>query len=239
MPECVASWIEHKDPQKIVQIQQELIAIYENDFAKHHGKVNSGRILMVFRSVVSQLVKENRKFIYGCIKEGARAREFEEAIEWLVSAGMLNRVNNVSKAEHPLPAFERVNHFKIYLFDTGLLKFMAGIDNEAILLKSEYQFKGALAENFVLQQVKDLFAIEPRFYAEDSSCEIDFVIQNRTNIIPLEVKSGESVKSPSLKSYISKHKPTCAIRYSKKCYQKSGEITNLPLYLARKTPLFL
>lgn len=139
MPECVASWIKYKDPSKISRIQRELIEVYENDFSKHNGKVNSGRILMVFRSIVSQLAKPNEKFMYGAVREGGRARDFEEAIEWLVSAGMLNRVYNVSKMEHPLSAFDRLDQFKLFLFDTGLLKHMAGIDNSAILLKKDYQ----------------------------------------------------------------------------------------------------
>ncbi|MEG0369320.1 MAG: AAA family ATPase, partial [Hungatella sp.] len=109
MPECVSSWAKHKDPQKIAQIQKELITIYENDFAKHNGKVNSGRLLLVFRSIVSQLAKDNEKFVYGCVREGARAREFEDAIEWLVSAGMLSRIYNVSKPEHPLSAFDQLS----------------------------------------------------------------------------------------------------------------------------------
>ena len=108
----------------------------------------------MFRSIVSQLAKSNEKFIYGCIKDGARAREYEDAIEWLVSAGMLNRVYNVSKPEHPLKTFDKLNYFKLFLFDTDLLKHMAGIDNSAILLKSDYQYKGALTENYVLQQLK-------------------------------------------------------------------------------------
>ena len=234
LPECVVSWICNKDPQKIQQIQNELITIYENDFAKHHGKVNSGRILLVFRSIVSQLAKGNEKFIYGCIKEGARAREFEEAIEWLVSAGMLNRVYNVSKPEHPLPAFDQLNYFKLFLFDTGLLKHMAGIDNSAILLKSEYQFKGALTENFVLQQLRGQFTVEPRFFA-DGRNEIDFLIQKGTDIIPVEVKSGEEKSAVSFKSYIKNRQPQTAIRYSKRGYVTDGDITNLPLYLAGMT----
>ncbi|MCH5257998.1 MAG: ATP-binding protein, partial [Lachnospiraceae bacterium] len=152
MPECVSSWTAYKDPKAIDRIQRELIQVYENDFSKHNGKVNSGRILMVFRSIVSQLAKSNEKFMYGAVREGGRARDFEEAIEWLVSAGMLNRVYNVSKAEHPLSAFDRLDCFKLFVFDTGLLKSMAGIDNSAILLKSDYQFKGQLTENYVLQQ---------------------------------------------------------------------------------------
>lgn len=154
MPECVASWIKYKDPERISSIQRELIEIYENDFSKHNGKVNSGRILMVFRSIVSQLAKPNEKFMYGAVREGGRARDFEEAIEWLVSAGMLNRVCNVSKMEHPLSAFDKPDQFKLFVFDTGLLKHMAGIDNAAILLKADYQFKGPLTENYVLQQLR-------------------------------------------------------------------------------------
>jgi len=234
LPECVASWIRHKDPQKIRQIQNELVTIYENDFAKHSGKVNSGRILLVFRSIVSQLAKGSEKFIYGCIKEGARAREFEEAIEWLVSAGMLNRVYNVSKPEHPLKAFDRLDYFKLFMFDVGLLKYMAGIDNAAILLKSDYQFKGALTENFVLQQLRGQFDVEPRFYA-DGRGEIDFLLQNGTEIIPVEVKGGEDKSAASFKSYIKSRQPQTAIRYSKRGYAKDGAITNLPLYLAGAT----
>ena len=238
LPECVASWIRYKDPQRIRQIQNELIAIYENDFAKHNGKVNSGRILLVFRSIVSQLAKGNEKFIYGCLKEGARAREFEEAIEWLVSAGMLNRVYNVSKPEHPLKAFDQLNYFKLYLFDTGLLKHMAGVDNAAVLLKSDYQFKGALTENFVLQQLRGQFEVEPRFYA-DGRGEIDFLMQNGLEIIPVEVKGGEDKSAASFKSYIKGRAPQTAIRYSKRGYSKDGDITNLPLYLATITKEFI
>jgi len=108
MPECVVSWIKYKDPARVSRIQKELIEVYENDFSKHNGKVNSGRILMVFRSIVSQLAKSNEKFMYSAVREGARARDFEEAIEWLVSAGMVNRIYNVSKMEHPLSAFNRL-----------------------------------------------------------------------------------------------------------------------------------
>ncbi|MDR0489756.1 MAG: AAA family ATPase [Oscillospiraceae bacterium] len=231
LPECVASWVQYKDPQRIRQIQNELVTIYENDFSKHNGKINSGRILLVFRSIVPQLAKGNEKFIYGCVKEGARAREFEEAIEWLVSAGMLNRVYNVTKPEHPLKAFDQLSYFKLFLFDTGLLKHMAGIDNAAILLKSDYQFKGALTENFVLQQLQGQFDIGPRFFA-DGRGEIDFLIQNGTEIIPVEVKGGEDKSAASFKSYIMNRQPQTAIRYSKRGYVKNGCITNLPLYLA-------
>lgn len=234
MPECVSSWIKYKDPARISQIQKELIEVYENDFSKHNGKVNSGRILMVFRSIVSQLAKSNEKFMYGAVRQGGRARDFEKAIEWLVSAGMLNRVYNVSKMEHPLTAFDRLDQFKLFVFDTGLLKQMAGIDNSAILLKADYQFKGPLTENFVLQQLKGQFGVEPRYFSDKNS-EIDFALQYGTEIIPVEVKGGEDKSAPSFKRYIAEHHPEYAIRYSKRGYRKDGKMINLPLYLARKT----
>ena len=172
--------------------------------------------------------------MYGVVREGARARDFEEAIEWLVSAGMLNRVYNTAKPEHPLPAFDKSDQFKLFLFDTGLLKCMAGIDNSAILLKSDYQFKGPLTENYVLQQVQGLFDVAPRYYA-DKRGEIDFVLQNGTEIIPVEVKAGEDKSAPSFKRYIAEHAPRQAIRFSKCGYRRDGSITNIPLYLVRKT----
>ena len=238
MPECVASWVKYKDPARVSQIQRELIEIYENDFSKHNGKVNSGRILMVFRSIVAQLAKPNEKFMYGAVREGGRARDFEEAIEWLVSAGMLNRVYNIAKMEHPLSAFDKLDQFKLFVFDTGLLKHMAGIDNSAILLKADYQFKGPLTENYVLQQLRGQFEVEPRYYSDKNS-EIDFVLQNGTEIIPVEAKGGEDRSAPSFKRYIAENAPEHALRFSKRGYRKDGAITNIPLYLAGKTKQLL
>lgn len=234
MPECVSSWIKYKDPTMISRIQRELVEVYENDFSKHNGKVNSGRILMVFRSIVAQLAKPNEKFMYGAVREGARARDFEEAIEWLVSAGMLNRVYNVSKMEHPLSAFDKLDQFKLFMFDTGLLKQMAGVDNSAILLKTDYQFKGPMTENYVLQQLKGQFEVEPRYYS-DKKGEIDFVVQNKMEIIPIEVKGGEDRSANSFKTYVANNSPQHAYRFSKREYRKDGDFTNLPLYLVRKT----
>lgn len=234
MPECVSSWIKYKDPTMISRIQRELVEVYENDFSKHNGKVNSGRILMVFRSIVAQLAKPNEKFMYGAVREGARARDFEEAIEWLVSAGMLNRVYNVSKMEHPLSAFDKLDQFKLFMFDTGLLKQMAGVDNSAILLKTDYQFKGPMTENYVLQQLKGQFEVEPRYYS-DKNGEIDFVVQNKMEIIPIEVKGGEDRSANSFKTYVANNAPQHAYRFSKRGYRKDGGFTNLPLYLVRKT----
>ncbi len=238
MPECVASWTQERDPARVRQIQRELLAVYENDFSKHNGRVNSARLLMVFRSIVSQLAKPNEKFMYGVVREGARARDFEEAIEWLVSAGLLLRVHNVSKVEHPLAAFERLDQFKLFLFDTGLLKQMAGLDNQAILTKTDYQFKGALTENYVLQQLQGQFSDRPRYFATKSS-EIDLLLPLGTDIIPVEIKGGADRSAPSFKRYIAERAPRVALRFSTRGYRTDGLITNLPLYLASKTAALL
>ena len=147
---------------------------------------------------------------------------------------MLNRVYNVAKMEHPLSAFDKLDQFKLFLFDTGLLKHMAGIDNSAILLKNDYQFKGPLTENYLLQQLRGQFEVEPRYFSAKNS-EIDFVLQKGMEIIPVEVKGGEDKSAPSFKRYVSEHHPEYALRFPKRGYRKDGEITNIPLYLARKT----
>lgn len=235
MPECVMSWIDTEDVSEVHKIQGELVTLYENDFSKHSGKVNSGRILLVFRSIVTQLAKENSKFVYGCVKEGARAREFEEAIEWLVSAGIVLRVYNVSKVEHPLRVYEQLNHFKLYMFDVGLLKYMAGISNEAIILKKDYQFSGALTENYVVQQLQQVFEVEPHYYSDSSQEEIDIVLQNQMDIIVGEIKAGESIKSNAFKMYLRKNQCDKALRYSQLSYRQDGVICNIPLYLIGRT----
>ena len=233
MPECVAMWQNTQNAVRAAEIQHELIQIYENDFAKYNGRVNSGRILLVFRSIVSQLAKENEKFMYTALKTGGRAREFEEAIEWLVSAGMLNRAYNISKAEHPLPAFDKLDCFKLYMLDTGLLKYMAGVDNKGIILSSDFQFKGQLAENYVLQQLHNAegLNVSPRYYA-DKTGEIDFILQKGMEIIPVEVKAGKEKNAASFKKFIAKNNPEIAIRFSEMGYVKDGAVTNVPLYLA-------
>ncbi len=152
----------------------------------------------------------------------------------LYYAGMLNRVYNVSKMEHPLSAFDKLDQFKLFVFDTGLLKHMAGIDNSAILLKADYQFKGPLTENYVLQQLRGQFEVEPRYYSDKNS-EIDFVLQNGTEIIPVEAKGGDDKSAPSFKRYITEHHPEHALRFSKRGYRKDGAFINIPLYLVGKT----
>jgi len=237
MPECVASWIENHDPSLVKKIQQDILALYENDFSKHNQKINAARILMVYRSIAPQLAKENKKFSYGVVKPGARAREFEEAIEWLVSAGIVHRIYNVSAPLYSLKIYEETNHFKLYFFDTGLLKTMAEIENEAIVLDMDFSFKGALNENFVLQQLISSLEFKPHYFAPNSQSEIDFLIQRNMRIIPVEVKSGKTKRATSFKSYLEKYNPSFAVRYSERNYKQEDTFANIPLYLAGKVDL--
>lgn len=232
MPECVSSWVNEKNSGTVAQIQKELINIYENDFGKHNKKVNAARILLVFRSLVSQLSKENEKFIYGCVKQGARAREFEEAIEWLVSSGIVLRVYDVTKPEHPLKAFEDLSSFKLYFFDVGLLKYAAGVSNRDIILDTGFQFKGPLTENFCLQQLIPQFDVNPHYYSPAQNYEVDFLLQNESDIIPVECKAGKNTGSASFKRYRNEQKPNLAIRFSELPYKEQGGMVNIPLYLA-------
>ena len=231
MPECVSSWQKYKDSARVLKIQRELVSLYENDFSKYNGKVNAAKLLMIFRSIPSQLAKANAKFLYGALRKGGRARDFEESIEWLVSAGLVNRVCNVSKIEHPLAVFEKLGQFKLFLFDTGLLKCMVGLDNSAILLKSNYQFKGALSENYVLQQLCTQKDLAVHYYAAKNK-ELDFLLQYGADVVPIEVKAGENKVAASFKKYVSDYKPRWAVRFSKLGYKKDGAFINIPLYLA-------
>lgn len=232
MPECVSSWVNEKNSGTVAQIQKELINIYENDFAKHNKKVNAARILLVFRSLVSQLSKENEKFIYGCVKSGARAREFEEAIEWLVSSGIVLRIYDVTKPEHPLKAFENLSSFKLFFFDVGLLKYAAGVSNKDIILDSGFQFKGPLTENYVLQQLIPQFDVPPHYYSPAQNYEVDFLLQNESDIIPVECKAGKNTLSASFKRFRKEQKPELAIRFSELPYKEQDDMVNVPLYLA-------
>ena len=235
MPECVQSWIDLADPNEVSTIQGEIVALYENDFTKHGGKINSGRILQVFRSIVPQLAKENNeKFMYSAIAKSARAKDFEHAIEWLVSSGIALRIMNISKPEYPLRAFEMLNYFKLFLLDVGLIKHIAGLTSKSILLSESFQFKGQLTENYVLEQLVPVMDYPPNYYAYAQDRDIDFMLQHGSSIIPVEVKSGESVNAVSFKSYIKKHKPEVAVRFSTKEFLVNGAITNIPLYFAGK-----
>jgi predicted AAA+ superfamily ATPase len=235
MPECVQSWVTNVDPEEINAIQAELITFYENDITKHSGKVNSGRLLQLFRSIVPQLAKDNNeKFMYAAIAKSARAKDFEDAIEWLISSGIAYRVLNVSKAAYPIKTYEMLNYFKLFLLDVGLIKHMAQLTNKSILLADAFQFKGQLTENYVLEQLLPLLNYAPNFYAFAQDREIDFVLQRNESIIPIEVKAGTNKNAISFKSYIAKHNPQIAVRFSTNEYLQNGAITNIPLYLVGK-----
>jgi len=241
LPECVKVWRDTKDISALSQKMNELIAIYERDFSKHNSSINAARILMVFRNIAAQLSKENNKFVYSDIGKGARARNFEEAIEWLVTSGMINRVYLTKKNEMPLNVYKDLSAFKLYLFDTGLLKHMAGIPNEYIILNKDFQFKGALTENFVVQEINSNWAVAGASrtslnYFTFGRYEIDFMFQDKSgNIIPIEVKSGKNTSSVSFSAYNEKYNPKQRIRYSLLNYKIDSNITNIPLYLCGKT----
>ena len=194
--------------------------------------MNAARILMVYRSIIPQLSREQEKFTYGLVKKGARAREFEEAVEWLVSAGIVHRIYNVSQPGYPLKAYEVQNHFKLFFLDPGLLNAMGEVENEALLFDRDFPFKGAMTENFVLQQFMGKLPAQPHYYAPDAQHEIDFLMQYRGEIIPVEVKAGTMKQATSFKRFLEKHHPKVAIRYSGRNLRTDGAFTNLPLYLA-------
>ena len=232
MPECVVDWVKNHDYQNVIRKQKALIKFYEGDFGKHDRNVNAAKCLLVFRSIPSQLAKDNEKFLYGTVRKGARAADLEDAVSWIMAAGLFNRIHNVSKIECPLAAFKRFDAFKLFLFDTGLIKVMADVSNRSILLEDAYQFKGQLAENYLLEQIVGKFDAETFYYSDQSCREIDFLLQTESGIIPIEVKSGTNVKSISLKNYLAKRKPPYAIRFSENNFSRSGNLLNLPLYMA-------
>lgn len=236
MPECVASWIAHHDYAKVELIQEELLLLYESDITKHNKKVNAAKVLLVYRNLVTQLAKENKKFVYGVLKPGARAREYEDAIEWLVNAGLIYRIYNISKPEFPVRAYRELSDFKLYFLDVALLRKMAGVGNEKILLEESFPFLGAITENYVLQQIFSKYDVEPVYFSTSASGEIDFVIQHHDCVIPIEVKSAKPTKSTSFRNYLKKYSPEQAIKFTKLPPKKNETVFNLPLYLAGKLP---
>lgn len=233
MPEVVSHFAEHRDFRFVRQLQQKILTSYQNDFSKHAPKEIVPRINMVWKSIPSQLSKENKKFVYGVIKEGARAKEFELAIQWLIDCGLLHQCYRISKPDMPLAAYQDLSAFKLYHNDVGLLGAMAKlplkiiIDGNAIFS----EFKGALTENFVIQQL--LLRQDNAIYYwtnENSTAEVDFVIQNEEEIIPIEVKSGTNIRAVSFKFFCEKYKPAKAIRTSLTDYKDEKWMINIPLY---------
>jgi uncharacterized protein len=231
MPEVVAHYIEHRNIHEARSIQKKILTGFENDFAKHAPHEIVPRIRLVWNSIISQLSKENRKFMYGQIKKGARAKDFEMAISWLVDAGLTLKINRISKPALPLNAYADMDAFKLFFVDIGLLNAMGNLDPKILLEKNNIltEYKGALTEQFVCQQLVIAHAL---YYwtAEAGSAEIDFVVQHRNEALPIEVKAEENLKSKSLKFFVEKYKISNALRCSMSPYRKEDWLTNFPLY---------
>lgn len=233
MPEAVITFIETKDFTKVRDVQKRLLTAYEQDFSKHAPKEVVSRIRMLWESLPVQLARENRKFMYGLIREGARARDYELALLWLLDCGLLYQVNRVTKPGLPLKAYKDNNAFKLFILDVGLLSAMSGLDLKSLLEGNQIfeEFKGSLTEQFVLQQLIINKELTPFYWsAEKSNGEVDFVFQQEMEIIPLEVKAAENLQAKSLKNYCLRFEPKYAVRTSLSDYRKEDWLTNVPLY---------
>ena len=237
MPEVVSSFVSERDFTEVRRLQKRIIEMYEADFSKHTPSNELPRIRMVWNSIPMQLAKENKKFFFGKIKEGARTKDFEIAIEWLLDCGLIKKVYNVSKPAMPLKAYTEFSAFKLYLLDVGLLAAMSELDAKSILDGNLIfvEFKGALTEQYVLQQLIAGTEYTPYYYSETKSeGEIDFLIQKGTDIVPIEVKAEENLKAKSLRVYCDKFKPKTAIRTSMSNYREQEWMVNVPLYVLDK-----
>ncbi len=234
MPEVVSAFIQTRDWQLARRIQNRILNSYEGDFSKHAPNETVPRIRMVWQSIPSQLAKENKKFVYGVLREGARAKDFELAIQWLVDCGLLLKSHRVSKPGIPLAAYQEISVFKLFLHDVGLLGAMAGLDVRTIIEGDEIfsEFKGALTEQYVMQQLRLNSERYIGYWTnERSTSEVDFVIQEEGKVIPVEVKSGENLKAKSFRLFCEKYKPSKAIRTSLTDYKKEEWMINVPLYV--------
>ena len=233
MPEAVQYFIEEKNYNEVREIQKRILLAYEQDFSKHAPNAIVPRIRMLWNSIPSQLSKENKKFIYGLIREGARAKEYEMAIMWLYDCGLIQKVSRVNLPGIPLKAYEDLKAFKLFVLDVGLLGCMVGLHQSTLLdgNKLFIEFKGALTEQYVCQQLKTIDGLDVYYYTNDrGACEIDFVVDTGMMIVPIEVKSEENLKSKSLKTYCDKFGPEKTIRSSMADYRKEEWLINLPLF---------
>lgn len=234
MPEAVQSFVDDKDFNEVRSIQKRILTAYEQDFSKHAPADIVPKIRMVWNSIPSQLAKENKKFVYGLVREGARAKDYEAAIMWLCDCGLIYKVGRVNSGAIPLKAYEDLKAFKLFVLDVGLLGCMTGI-NQSVLLKGNelfVEFKGALTEQYVCQQFKALPDIGIYYYNNDrNTCEVDFVIDVDDKAIPVEVKAEENLKAKSLKSYRDRFSPEISVRTSMADYRQDDRFINLPLYM--------
>lgn len=233
MPEAVESFAENQDFNEVRQIQKRILAAYEQDFSKHAPNEVVPRLRMLWNSIPAQLAKENKKFIYGLVREGARAKDYETALLWLSDCGLVHRVSRVNAPGIPLRAYEDMKAFKLFVLDVGLLGCMTGLHQRTLLDGNALfvGFKGALTEQYVCQQLKTLADLELCYYTNDrGSCEVDFVVDTGGRVMPLEVKAETNLRAKSLKTYREKFSPELAIRTSMADYRKEDGLVNLPLY---------
>jgi predicted AAA+ superfamily ATPase len=240
MPEVVSSYLSENDFDMVRSIQKNLLSAYEHDFSKHAPAELVPRIKMLWQSIPSQLAKENKKFIYGVVKQGGRAKEFELALAWLTDCGLVHQVHRISKAAVPLIAYLDTSAFKLFILDVGLLSAMSGLTRQTILHGNSIfsEFKGALAAQFVLQHLKIRQDVQVYYWSSDTArAELDFAIQNKDRIIPIEVKAEENLKAKSLKSFYEKFNPALSVRTSMSDYRAESWLTNVPLYAFESFPL--
>lgn len=234
MPEAVLSYSQAHDLEDVRNIQNMILAAYEQDFSKHAPASIVPKIRMVWNSIPSQLAKENRKFIYGLLRKGARAKDYETAIMWLIDCGLIHKVSRITTPNLPLKAYEDLKAFKLYLVDIGLLGALAGLKQSALLDGNDMfvEFKGALTEQYVLQQLVTDPDIGIYYYTNDrGNCEIDFLIDDGDKVIPLEVKAELNLKAKSLKTYREKYSPEVAVRTSMADYKENDGLVDMPLYM--------
>lgn len=234
MPEVVLHFSGNKDFNEVRTLQKNLLGYYQQDFSKHAPANQIARLNQVWQVVPAQLAKENKKFIYGQIREGARAKDFELAIQWLADCGLIHKVMRIKKPEIPLAAYMDMPVFKIFLADIGLLCAMSDLPAQSVIDGNRIftEFKGALTEQYVLQQMVSDNGLKPYYYsAENARTEVDFVIQREDRIIPIEVKAEENLRSRSLRTFCEKFKPGIAIRTSMSDYREQDWMTNVPLYM--------
>lgn len=233
MPEAVQSFAESKDFNEVRAIQKRILAAYEQDFSKHAPNEIVPKIRMLWNSIPSQLARENKKFIYGLVREGGRAREYETAIMWLSDCGLVHKVSRVNAAGIPLKAYEDLKAFKLFIVDVGLLGCMTGLRQRTLLDGDDLfvEFKGALTEQYVCQQLKTIEDLGVYYYTNDrGSCEIDFVVDTGEQIVPIEVKAETNLRAKSLKTYRERFDPELSVRTSMADYKKEDWLLNLPLY---------
>ena len=236
MPEAVKAYVERGDIWEVRSIHSKIIDAYRNDMSKHAPKQQVQRINMVWNSIPSQLARDNKKFIYGALRKGARANDFEIAIQWLVDSGLVHKVHRISKPVVPLKFYEDMSSFKLFLLDCGLLGALSETPPEQILIGDNVfeEYKGAFTENYVLQQLKSLPRTFVYYYSNDNSTlEIDFVVQHDTHIIPIEVKADENLRAKSLRQFVTDNPGLHGVRFSMSDYREQDWLTNVPLWAVK------